>query len=64
MKLQWSWLVELTTLHDLLTKEGFIVDRKNIKLLADNIKSVGKYEAEITLYKDVKGTITFEVAEG
>ena len=49
---------------DLLTKEGFIVDRKNIKLLTDNIKSVGKYEAEITLYKDVKGKITFEVAEG
>tara|TARA_Y100001978_G_scaffold197063_1_gene207361 strand:+ start:310 stop:756 length:447 start_codon:yes stop_codon:yes gene_type:complete len=49
---------------DLLTKEGFIVDRKDIKLLTDNIKSVGKYEAEITLYKDVKGKITFEVAEG
>ena len=49
---------------DLLTKEGFIVDRKNIKLLSDNIKSVGKYEAEITLYKDVKGKITFEVVEG
>ena len=49
---------------DTLAKEGFTVDRKNIKLLTDNIKSVGKYEAEVLLYKDVKGKITFEVAEG
>ena len=49
---------------DILAKEGFTVDRKNIKLLTDNIKSVGKYEAEVTIYKDVKGKIAFEVAEG
>ena len=49
---------------DILNNEGFKVDRKNIKLLTDNIKSVGKYEAEITLHKEVKGKISFEVAEG
>ena len=51
-------------LADTLAKEGFTVDRKNIKLLTNNIKNVGKYEAEVLLYKDVKGKITFEVAEG
>tara|TARA_B100000575_G_C23058062_1_gene609135 strand:+ start:119 stop:565 length:447 start_codon:yes stop_codon:yes gene_type:complete len=51
-------------LADALNSEGFSIDRKNIKLLTNNIKSIGTYEAEIVLHKEVQGKITFEVAEG
>ena len=51
-------------LAEALNNEGFNVERKNITLLSNNIKSVGKYEAEIKLHKEVSGKITFEVAEG
>ena len=51
-------------LADALNNEGFNVERKNIKILENNIKSVGTYEAEISLHKEVSGKITFEVAEG
>ena len=48
----------------MLGNEGFTVERKNINLLTNNIKSVGKYEAEVKLHKEVSGKINFEVAEG
>jgi large subunit ribosomal protein L9 len=51
-------------LADALSNEGFKVERKNINILTNNIKSVGTYEAEISLHKEVSGKITFEVAEG
>jgi len=51
-------------LADALGNEGFAVERKNINLLTNNIKSVGKYEAEVKLHKEVSGKINFEVAEG
>jgi len=51
-------------LADALNNEGFSVERKNIKILEKNIKSIGTYDAEISLHKEVSGKITFEVAEG
>jgi large subunit ribosomal protein L9 len=51
-------------LVDTLKALGFDVDRKNIKLSNDNIKSVGKYNADIKLHKEVVVTVEFEVAEG
>ena len=51
-------------LADALGSEGFKIERKNINLLTNNIKSVGKYEAEVKLHKEVSGKISFEVAEG
>lgn len=51
-------------LADALGNEGFAIERKNINLLTNNIKSVGKYEAEVKLHKEVSGKINFEVAEG
>ena len=51
-------------LADALSNEGFKIERKNINLLTNNIKSVGKYEAEIKLHKEVSGKINFEVVEG
>ena len=49
---------------DALKALGFDVDRKNVKLSNDNIKSVGKYNADIKLHKEVVVTVEFEVAEG
>ena len=51
-------------LVDALKALGIDVDRKNVKLSNDNIKSVGKYNADIKLHKEVVVTVEFEVAEG
>ena len=47
-----------------LDKAGFKVERKNITLPTGNLKSVGKFEADIVLHKEVKGKISFEIVEG
>ena len=46
-------------LADELEKMGHEVDRKFIKL--NNIKSVGVYDAEIRLHREVKANLTVEV---
>jgi large subunit ribosomal protein L9 len=51
-------------LADVLDKAGFKIERKNIILPANNIKEVGKFEAEVILHKDVKGKINFEIVAG
>lgn len=51
-------------LADSLDKAGFKVERKNITLPTGNLKSVGKFEADIVLQKEVKGKISFEIVEG
>ena len=51
-------------LADSLEKAGFKIDRKNISLPSGNLKSVGKFEAEVVLHKEVKGKISFEIIEG
>ena len=51
-------------LADALVKAGFKIERKNITLPANNIKEVGKFEAEVILHKDVKGKINFEIVAG
>lgn len=51
-------------LADSLEKAGFKIDRKNITLPSGNLKSVGKFEAEVVLHKEVKGKISFEIIEG
>ena len=51
-------------LADSLEKAGFKVERKNITLPTGNLKSVGKFEADIMLHKEVKGKISFEIVEG
>ncbi len=48
-------------LADEITKLGFEIDRKNIKIKGETIKTVGKYEAEVAFHRDVVETITFEV---
>lgn len=42
-------------------QHNYDVDRKTIKIDADAVKEVGTYKATITLYKDIKAEISFEV---
>tara|TARA_X000000950_G_scaffold55511_1_gene66517 strand:+ start:12743 stop:13189 length:447 start_codon:yes stop_codon:yes gene_type:complete len=51
-------------LADSLEKVGFKIERKNITLPSGNLKSIGKFEAEVVLHKEVKGKISFEIIEG
>jgi large subunit ribosomal protein L9 len=51
-------------LADSIEKAGFKVERKNITLPTGTLKSVGKFEADIVLHKEVKGKISFEIVEG
>lgn len=42
-------------------QHNYEVDRKTIKISGDAVKEVGTYKATITLYKDIKAEIIFEV---
>ena len=55
--------VNTIMIADALKAIGFEVDRKSIKLKWEAIKSIGKYEAEVTFHRDVIRTIPFEVVE-
>lgn len=54
--------VNTIQLADVLNKQGFNVDRKNITIYdAENIKQIGTYKAKVKLYRDIVTDITFEV---
>jgi large subunit ribosomal protein L9 len=55
--------VNTVMLADALKKLGFDIERKNITIKNEPIKTLGKYEAVIRLHKDLTETITFEVIE-
>jgi large subunit ribosomal protein L9 len=46
---------------EVLEKEGFSIERKNITIKEEQVKEVGTYTATIKLHRDVKVTIEFEV---
>lgn len=48
---------------DALKKLGYEVDRRNISLNEEAIKSVGTYTADVRLYKDIAAKVSFEVIE-
>ncbi len=48
---------------DAIKKLGYEIERKNITINGDAIKSIGNYTAELKLHKSVSGTIEFEVLE-
>jgi len=50
-------------LAEAIEKLGFTVDRKYIKIKGEPIKTLGVYEADIRLHKDVSTAIKFEVVE-
>ena len=55
--------VNTIMLADALRLLGVDVDRKYIKLKGEAIKTIGKYEAEVTFHRDVVRNIPFEVVE-
>jgi len=55
--------VNTIMIADALRAIGIEVDRKNIKLKGEAIKTIGKYEAEVVFHRDVVRTIPFEVVE-
>ena len=55
--------VNTIQIADAIRALGFEVDRKNIKLKGEAIKTLGKYEAEVTFHRDVTRTVAFEVVE-
>ncbi len=46
---------------DVLKKMGHIVDKKQISIKEDHIKTLGTYTAEIQLHREVTFPVTFEV---
>ncbi|MFT3886124.1 MAG: 50S ribosomal protein L9 [Flavobacteriales bacterium] len=55
--------VNTIMLADAFKMLGVDIDRKHIKLKGEAIKTVGKYEAEVTFHRDVIKQIPFEVVE-
>ena len=56
------YLVNNNIFSESLSKLGFDIDRKYIKLLpSSNIKKIGSYSAEIRLHRDVSANIDFDV---
>lgn len=55
--------VNTIQLSDSLKKLGFDIDRKNISIKNEPIKTLGKYEAVVKLHKEISANITFEVVE-
>jgi large subunit ribosomal protein L9 len=53
--------VNTIQLADALKEAGHTIDRKDISIKNEPIKEIGTYEAEVTLYKNMKQTISFEV---
>jgi large subunit ribosomal protein L9 len=48
-------------LADALKKAGYDVDRKNIEMNEEGIKSLGTYTAKVRLFKEISATVNFEV---
>lgn len=53
--------VNAIQLAEALGKAGYTIDRKNITLNADAIKTLGTYKAKVKLHKEVSVEISFEV---
>jgi large subunit ribosomal protein L9 len=53
--------VNAIQLAEAIQKLGIHVERKNIDLASDHIKTTGKYTANVRLYKDVTVEVNFEV---
>ena len=50
-------------LADAIKKLGYDVDRKNITMSEEGVKTVGTYTADVRFHKEVIGTVTFEVVQ-
>ncbi len=50
-------------LADAIKKLGYDVDRKNITMSEEGVKTIGTYTAEIRFHKEVTGSVVFEVVQ-
>ena len=48
-------------LAEALNAKGLNIDKKDITILAAEVKEAGEYEASVKLYKGIKGTFKFNV---
>ncbi len=53
--------VNTIMIAEALEKEGLEIERKNITIKGDSIKEIGKYQASIKMYKNIRADIEFEV---
>lgn len=53
--------VNTIQISEALAVKGFEIDRRNITIKEDLIKEIGKYSATISLHRDVKVEIPFEI---
>ena len=53
--------VNTIQIAEALTKDGYVVERKNISIKEDAVKELGSYTATVKLHRDVKVDISFEV---
>lgn len=51
-------------LADVLKKMGHSIEKRQISMKEDHIKSVGTYTAEVQLHREVTVPVTFEVVAG
>ena len=51
----------LCNIADALVAAGVEIDKKDITIVSDSVKELGTYEASVKCYKDIKGTVKFEV---
>lgn len=50
-------------LAEALKKSGYDIDRKQITLVEDHIKTLGTYTAKVKIYKNIEAEFSFEVVE-
>jgi len=53
--------VNAIQIAEALQKLGYTVDRKNIDVAAEHIKTIGKYTATVRLHKEITSEVAFEV---
>jgi large subunit ribosomal protein L9 len=51
-------------LADVLKKMGYTIEKRQISMSDDHIKTTGTYKAEVQLHRDVVVPVTFEVVAG
>lgn len=53
--------VTTAQIAEALVAAGLDVDKKDITIVSDSVKELGTYDASVKCYKDIKGTVKFEV---
>ncbi len=51
-------------LVDVLKKMGLDIDKRDISMPEEHIKKTGTYSATVTVHRDIKAKLNFEVVEG